>query len=114
MELTAGQVAVVTGAASGIGLAMARRFAADGLRVVLADVEEEPLRAAADELTADGARVLARTVDVGVREEVAALADAAYDAFGAVHLLCNNAGWAPAPRGGCGSTTPTTGHGRSR
>ncbi|AZS71141.1 hypothetical protein DDE74_09470 [Streptomyces lydicus] len=92
MELTAGQVAVVTGAASGIGLAMARRFAADGLRVVLADVEEEPLRAAADELTADGARVLARTVDVGVREEVAALADAAYDAFGAVHLLCNNAG----------------------
>ncbi|MEU8785290.1 SDR family NAD(P)-dependent oxidoreductase [Streptomyces sp. NPDC048637] len=92
MELTAGQVAVVTGAASGIGLAMARRFAADGLRVVLADVEEEPLRAAADELTADGARVLARTVDVGVRAEVEALADAAYDAFGAVHLLCNNAG----------------------
>ncbi|MEU3992200.1 SDR family NAD(P)-dependent oxidoreductase [Streptomyces platensis] len=92
MELTAGQVAVVTGAASGIGLAMARRFAAEGLRVVLADVEEEPLRAAADELTADGARVLARTVDVGVREEVAALADAAYDTFGAVHLLCNNAG----------------------
>ncbi|MEU8684516.1 SDR family NAD(P)-dependent oxidoreductase [Streptomyces sp. NPDC048611] len=92
MELTAGQVAVVTGAASGVGLAMARRFAAEGLRVVLADVEEEPLRAAADELAADGARVLAHTVDVGVREEVAGLADAAYEAFGAVHLLCNNAG----------------------
>ncbi|MGP8302696.1 SDR family NAD(P)-dependent oxidoreductase [Streptomyces inhibens] len=92
MELTAGQIAVVTGAASGIGLAMARRFAADGLKVVLADVEEEPLRAAADELAADGAQVLARTVDVGVREEVAALADAVYDTFGAVHLLCNNAG----------------------
>ncbi|MEU9114263.1 SDR family NAD(P)-dependent oxidoreductase [Streptomyces sp. NPDC048483] len=92
MQLRAGQVAVVTGAASGIGLALARRFAAEGLRVVLADVEEEPLRAAADELIADGAEVLARTVDVGVREEVVALADAAYDTFGAVHLLCNNAG----------------------
>ncbi|MFF4700681.1 SDR family NAD(P)-dependent oxidoreductase [Streptomyces chattanoogensis] len=92
MRLRAGQVAVVTGAASGIGLAMARRFAADGLRVVLGDVEEEPLRAAADGLVAEGAEVLARTVDVGVREEVAALADAAYDAFGAVHVLCNNAG----------------------
>ncbi|KPC59830.1 SDR family NAD(P)-dependent oxidoreductase [Streptomyces chattanoogensis] len=92
MRLRAGQVAVVTGAASGIGLAMARRFAADGLRVVLGDVEEEPLRAAADGLAAEGAEVLARTVDVGVREEVAALADAAYDAFGAVHVLCNNAG----------------------
>ncbi|MFJ9418578.1 SDR family NAD(P)-dependent oxidoreductase [Streptomyces sp. NPDC101227] len=92
MRLRAGQVAVVTGAAGGIGLAMARRFAAEGLRVVLADVEEEPLRAAADELIADGAEVLARTVDVGVREEVAALADAAYDTFGAVHVLCNNAG----------------------
>ncbi|MGW2634175.1 SDR family NAD(P)-dependent oxidoreductase [Streptomyces chattanoogensis] len=92
MRLRAGQVAVVTGAASGIGLAMARRFAADGLRVVLGDVEEEPLRAAADGLIAAGAEVLARTVDVGVREEVAALADAAYDAFGAVHVLCNNAG----------------------
>lgn len=92
MELRAGQVAVVTGAASGIGLALARRFAAEGLKVVLADVEEAPLRAAADALTADGAEVLARTVDVGVRDEVQALADAAYDTFGAVHVLCNNAG----------------------
>ncbi|WP_030799336.1 SDR family NAD(P)-dependent oxidoreductase [Streptomyces sp. NRRL S-337] len=92
MELRAGQVAVVTGAASGIGLALARRFAAEGLKVVLADVEEAPLRAAADALTADGAEVLARTVDVGVRDEVQALADAAYATFGAVHVLCNNAG----------------------
>ncbi|WP_310727293.1 SDR family NAD(P)-dependent oxidoreductase [Streptomyces sp. N2A] len=92
MELRAGQVAVVTGAASGIGLALARRFAAEGLKVVLADVEEAPLRAAADALTADGEEVLARTVDVGVRDEVQALADAAYDTFGAVHVLCNNAG----------------------
>lgn len=92
MDLRAGQVAVVTGAASGIGLALARRFAAEGLKVVLADVEEAPLRAAADALTADGAEVLARTVDVGVRDQVHGLADAAYDAFGAVHVLCNNAG----------------------
>ncbi|BDM68165.1 hypothetical protein HEK616_16520 [Streptomyces nigrescens] len=92
MDLRAGQVAVVTGAASGIGLALARRFAAEGLKVVLADVEEAPLRAAADALTAGGAEVLARTVDVGVRDEVRGLADAAYDAFGAVHVLCNNAG----------------------
>ncbi|MFF1560113.1 SDR family NAD(P)-dependent oxidoreductase [Streptomyces sp. NPDC058279] len=92
MRLEPGQVAVVTGAASGIGLAMARRFAAEGLRVVLADVEEGALREAVAELSAEGADVLARPVDVGERDSVVALADAAYDAFGAVHVLCNNAG----------------------
>ncbi|MFF2849159.1 SDR family NAD(P)-dependent oxidoreductase [Streptomyces sp. NPDC058001] len=92
MELRQGQVAVVTGAASGIGLALARRFAADGLKVVLADVEEAALEKAAEGLRADGTQVLARVVDVGERAEVLALADAAYDAFGAVHVLCNNAG----------------------
>ncbi|MEU3399311.1 SDR family NAD(P)-dependent oxidoreductase [Streptomyces filamentosus] len=92
MELREGQVAVVTGAASGIGRAMARRFAAEGLAVVLGDVEEGPLAEAAEELTADGARVLARTVDVSDRDAVRAFADAAYETFGAVHVLCNNAG----------------------
>ncbi|MFG3285856.1 SDR family NAD(P)-dependent oxidoreductase [Streptomyces sp. NPDC048111] len=92
MELRQGQVAVVTGAASGIGLAMARRFAAEGLKVVLADVEEGALGKAARQLREDGAEVLARTVDVSERDEVLALADAAYEAFGAVHVLCNNAG----------------------
>ncbi|MFJ6567343.1 SDR family NAD(P)-dependent oxidoreductase [Streptomyces sp. NPDC091292] len=92
MELREGQVAVVTGAASGIGLALARRFAAGGLKVVLADVEEAALEKAAAGLRADGARVLARVVDVGERAEVLALADAAYEEFGAVHVLCNNAG----------------------
>ncbi|MGW3143464.1 SDR family NAD(P)-dependent oxidoreductase [Streptomyces sp. NPDC001177] len=92
MELRAGQVAVVTGAASGIGLAMARRFAAEGLRVVLADVEETALEKAASDLRADGAHVHARVVDVGEREQVLDLAESAYDAYGAVHVLCNNAG----------------------
>ncbi|WP_455360967.1 SDR family NAD(P)-dependent oxidoreductase [Streptomyces sp. SYSU K21746] len=92
MRLRPGQVAVVTGAASGIGLAMARRFTDEGLKVVLADVEEGPLRKAADELIEGGAQVLARVADVSERASVQALADAAYDTFGAVHVLCNNAG----------------------
>ncbi|MFF0184464.1 SDR family NAD(P)-dependent oxidoreductase [Streptomyces sp. NPDC005244] len=92
MELRAGQVAVVTGAAGGIGLAMARRFAADGLKVVLADVEEGALGKAAAELREDGADVHARVVDVGERSEVVALAEDAYTTYGAVHVLCNNAG----------------------
>ncbi|MDI3423414.1 SDR family NAD(P)-dependent oxidoreductase [Streptomyces luteolus] len=92
MELRPGQVAVVTGAASGIGLAMARRFAADGLKVVLADVEEAALDKAAADLRGTGAEVHARVVDVSERDSVTELADAAYDAYGAVHVLCNNAG----------------------
>ncbi|MFJ6896802.1 SDR family NAD(P)-dependent oxidoreductase [Streptomyces hokutonensis] len=92
MELRKGQVAVVTGAASGIGLAMARRFAADGLKVVLADVEQVALDKAAADLRADGADVHARVVDVGVRQQVLDLAESAYDTYGAVHVLCNNAG----------------------
>ena len=92
MELREGQVAVVTGAASGIGLAMARRFAADGLKVVLADVEQGALDKAAADLRADGADVHARVVDVGVRQQVLDLAESAYDTYGAVHVLCNNAG----------------------
>ncbi|MER6125693.1 SDR family NAD(P)-dependent oxidoreductase [Streptomyces sp. NPDC001795] len=92
MRLSAGQVAVVTGAASGIGLAMARRFAAEGLRVVLADVEEGALQKAAALLREEGAVVHARVVDVGERAQVLALADDVYERFGAVHVLCNNAG----------------------
>jgi NAD(P)-dependent dehydrogenase (short-subunit alcohol dehydrogenase family) len=92
MELRPGQVAVVTGAASGVGLAMARRFAADGLKVVLADVEKGALESAADGLRADGATVHARVVDVGERDQVMALAEDTYARFGACHVLCNNAG----------------------
>lgn len=92
MELLPGQVAVVTGAASGIGLAMAERFAAEGLQVVLADVEEPALDKAVAGLRERGAEVVGQLVDVSERESVDALADAAYRAFGAVHVLCNNAG----------------------
>ncbi len=92
MKLEAGQVAVVTGAASGIGLAMARRFADAGLKVVLADVEEGALEKAAASLREEGADVTAKVVDVSDRDSVLALADAAYDTYGQVNVLCNNAG----------------------
>jgi NAD(P)-dependent dehydrogenase (short-subunit alcohol dehydrogenase family) len=87
-----GKVAVVTGAASGIGFAMAERFAAEGMRIVLADVEEEPLARAAQELDAKGARTLAVPTDVSDPAAVSALAKATLDTFGAVHVVCNNAG----------------------
>ncbi|MDJ0344841.1 SDR family NAD(P)-dependent oxidoreductase [Streptomyces sp. H10-C2] len=92
MDLLAGQTAVVTGAASGIGYAMAERFAAEGLRVVLADVEEGALGKAVARLRDDGAEAVGQLTDVSERSSVEELADAAYQAFGAVHVLCNNAG----------------------
>lgn len=92
MEDLEGKVAVVTGAASGIGRALADRWAADGMKVVLADVEPGPLDAARDELDASGADVLAVPTDVSDAAQVEALAAATLDHFGGVHLLCNNAG----------------------
>lgn len=85
-ELT-GRTAVVTGGASGIGLATARLLAAEGMNLVLADVEAGPLHEAAAELDALGV-----VCDVGDLSSVQRLADEAYDRFGAVHLLFNNAG----------------------
>ena len=87
-----GRTAVVTGAASGIGLAMARRFAAAGMRVVLADVEAGPLADAEAAMSAEGHDVAAFEVDVRDLEQVRALEASARDRFGDVHLLCNNAG----------------------
>lgn len=92
MEELDGKVAVVTGAASGIGAALAGRFASEGMRVVLADVEVGPLQDAADKLAADGAEVLAVPTDVSRGDNVDRLANAAVEAFGPVHVLCNNAG----------------------
>lgn len=92
MDELSSKVAVVTGAASGIGLALATRFTAEGMKVVLADVETAPLAAAESALRAQGAAVLAVRTDVMQEIEVERLADAAFDAWGPVHVLCNNAG----------------------
>ncbi len=94
-----GKVAVVTGAASGIGLALSRRLAAEGMRVAMADIEAPALRAAADELRSSGAAALDRVVDVSDEVAVDAFATQVLAEWGAPHLLCNNAGvgggWAP-------------------
>ena len=87
-----GRVAVVTGGASGIGRALADRFAAEGMKLALADVEGPALERAEAELRAGGADVLALRTDVSKEAEVQALAAAVFQRFGAVHLLCNNAG----------------------
>ncbi|MGH2363968.1 MAG: SDR family NAD(P)-dependent oxidoreductase [Chloroflexota bacterium] len=92
MQLAAGQVAVVTGGASGIGLGLSTRFAEAGLKVVLADVEQPALDTAVHTLAARGYEVLGVETDVSSAESVQALADAALERFGAVHVLCNNAG----------------------
>lgn len=92
MDQFEGRVAVITGAASGIGKGIARTAAREGMRVVLADVETRALEAAAAEVVELGAEVLAVPTDVTDPDAVEALAAAAYDRFGAVHLLCNNAG----------------------
>jgi NAD(P)-dependent dehydrogenase (short-subunit alcohol dehydrogenase family) len=86
------KVAIVTGAASGIGRATARRLAAAGMRVVLADIDDAALAAAADELTAAGHQALAVPTDVRSSAAIESLRDAALDAFGAVHVVHNNAG----------------------
>ena len=87
MEDLHGKVAVVTGGASGIGLALVERFAAEGMKLVVADIEEAALEKAVAQLTGPGAEAIGVRTDVTSFESVAALADAAYDAFGAVHLL---------------------------
>lgn len=92
MQDVEGKVAVITGGASGIGLATAQRFAAAGMRIVLADVETTALDRAAANLKAGDTEVLAVPTDVTSEEAVHKLADTAFARFGAVHVVFNNAG----------------------
>lgn len=91
MEQLEGKVAVITGAASGIGLAMARRFGAEGMKLVMADIETTALEAAAAGLPPSVERVTT-VCDVSDGAQVDALLATTLDAFGGVHLVCNNAG----------------------
>ena len=87
-----GKVAVVTGGASGIGFGMAERFAAAGMSVVLADIDEDALPEAESRLAERGASALGVPVDVADPAQVEELARRVFAEFGAVHVLCNNAG----------------------
>jgi NAD(P)-dependent dehydrogenase (short-subunit alcohol dehydrogenase family) len=95
MKEFADRVAVVTGAGSGLGRALALRFAAERMKLVLADIDERALAATAALLAAAGAPHVAQRTDVSSGADVEALAQAAMTAFGAVHVVCNNAGVAP-------------------
>jgi len=100
MENLTGKTAVVTGAGSGMGRAFAERFARAGMNVVLADVEEPKLDDAVAAITATGAQAIGVPTDVTDGDAVDRLRDAAIDAFGRVHVLCNNAGVAGGPASG--------------
>ena len=92
MEDLQGKVAVITGGASGIGKAVAQRAATEGMRIVVADIEEGPLKDAENELTNRGAEAIGVVTDVSDAASVRSLRDAALDRFGSVHLVHNNAG----------------------
>lgn len=92
MDELQGKVAVITGGASGIGLGLAHRAASEGMKVVLADIEPDPLHAAVAALKDQGAEALGVVTDVADLAAIEALRDRALDTFGGVHLLCNNAG----------------------
>ena len=89
------KVAVITGGASGLGLAMARRFAAEGMKLVLADIEEEALRKVETEFRKAGTPVIGIRTDVSRAQDMERLAEKTLATFGGVHLLCNNAGVGP-------------------
>ena len=92
MEDLQGKVAVITGGASGIGRAVAERAADEGMKIVIADIEEVPLKEAESELTGRGAEAIGVVTDVADAASVRELRDRALDRFGAVHLVHNNAG----------------------
>ena len=86
------KTAVITGGASGIGLATARQFASSGVSLVLGDIEDEPLQDAVASLRAQGAKVIGVRCDVSQEDDVAGLRDAALMEFGGAHIVFNNAG----------------------
>ncbi|MEM9464625.1 MAG: SDR family NAD(P)-dependent oxidoreductase [Actinomycetota bacterium] len=100
MHDLSGKTAVITGAASGIGRAMANRFAAAGMNIVMSDIEAPPLDEAVAEVAAHGTEVLGQIADVADGDAVDALAERAFGELGAVHLLCNNAGVGGTTNGG--------------
>ena len=92
MQDFSGRTAVITGGASGIGLGMARSFAARGMRLVLADLDDALLKAAESEFSEAGISVVCQVCDVSKLEDVERLAEATLDHFGGVHVVCSNAG----------------------
>jgi len=92
MQEFEGKTAVITGGASGIGLAMGECFAAQGMNVVLADIEDDKLAAAVGGLEAKGAKCIGQLTDVADPDQVQALAEIARSTYGGVHIACNNAG----------------------
>jgi NAD(P)-dependent dehydrogenase (short-subunit alcohol dehydrogenase family) len=98
MKNLSGRVAVITGAGSGMGAAMARRFARSGMKIVVSDIDAVAAETTRADLCEAGHTAIAVRTDVANPAEVEALAEAAYEHFGSVHLLCNNAGIVPSGR----------------
>ena len=92
MKKLTGKTAVVTGAASGMGLAMTRRFVREGMNVVLSDIDEAKLDEAVNEIRGDGGNVEGVVTDVSTEADNVQLLDASIDAFGTVDVVCLNAG----------------------
>lgn len=112
MRIEAKQVAVVTGAARGIGRAIATELVGRGLSVVGANLRDEGVRTVADELAASGGGELEpAVVDIGDAAAMASLAQHVWDRFGRVDLVVNNTGIAPPETGHCGRRTCSSGEG---